>query len=65
MSADQIEPQKPIETSGKIQMASSTIATFMISEKMPIERIIRGRANILVSGFTIELISEKTRPAVA
>jgi len=56
-------PQKLILTCGRIQMVSPTIAMFKIRVKSPMERMINGRDSTVASGLTMELTSEKTRPA--
>ena len=41
------------------------MAVLIIIVEIPIVKIARGNANILMSGFTMELTSEKIKPAAA
>ena len=56
-------PQKPILTSGSIQNVKATMAMFSKMVKMPMDKMIRGRAKVVARGLTMELTSEKIRPA--
>ena len=58
-----IAPPKVIDTFGKIQKVSATIAAFKIIVNTPSVSNISGKEKIVAIGRTIEFTSENTRPA--
>ena len=63
MSDESNAPEKLMETLGKNLMARATMAVLTIRVKTPRVKIMSGKASVVTSGLTKELISEKIRPA--